>query len=100
MNVLENLSNPSPQEVSFLLKIYLWSIESHYGELDELDFYGEEYGLMSQIHAGDGFIFDDANVYKNTEFALRARQKARNSNIVVTNNHILFQDIISDGSLL
>ncbi len=55
---------------------------------------------MSEIHAGSGSIFDEANPYKHLEFALRARKKAKKSNIVITNNHILFQDILSQGALL
>ena len=86
--------------ISFILKVLLWSMKTDLGELDDLDFYGEEYQFLAEIHAGSINIFDEANPYKHLEFALRARKKAKSANIVITNNHILFQDIISEGSLL
>jgi len=90
----------STKQVSFVLKIFLWSIESEFWELDELQFYWEEFWYLSDINAGNNFVFDDANPYKEIEFALKARKRAKNSDIIITNNHILFQDIVSEGSLL
>ena len=90
----------SSQRVSFLLKILFWSTSSDFWELDELDFYGEEYAFLSEIHAGDNLVFDTNNIYKDIEFALRARKKAKQANIIITNNNILFQDITSEWSLL
>ncbi|NDK10068.1 DEAD/DEAH box helicase [Candidatus Gracilibacteria bacterium] len=90
----------SSSHCSFLLKIVLWSIKSEFGELDELDFYGEEFSHISEIHAGNGFILSDSNPFKLQEFAHRARLRAKSANIIITNNHILFQDIASEGSLL
>ena len=90
----------SASMISFLLKILFWSVESPDGELDALDYYGEEYTFLSQIHAGSYPIFDETHIYKHLEFALRARKRAKSANIIICNNHILFQDIISDGSLL
>lgn len=86
--------------LSFILKILLWSSQSEYGELDELNFYGEEFSFLSEIHAWDAYIFDTSNTYKDVEFALRARDRAKTANIIITNNHILFQDMSSEGSLL
>ena len=86
--------------ISFLLKIFFWSIETPDGELDTLDYYGEEYTFLTQIHAAAFAIFDEAHTHKHLEFALRARKRAKSANIVICNNHILFQDIISDGNLL
>ncbi len=100
LEFLEQQESYSPSYISFVLKILLWSMESEFGELDELDFFWEEFMFVSQIHAGDGFIFDTANPYKHVEFVLRARTRAKNANIIITNNHILFQDSIADNSLL
>jgi len=41
-----------------VLKILFWSSESEFGELDELDFYGEEWSFVSEIHAADPYVFD------------------------------------------
>lgn len=75
-------------------------MNSEFWELDEIDFFGEEYSYLSEIHAGNGFTFDDSNPYKELEFAYMARVRAKKANIIITNNHILFQDIMSDGALL
>lgn len=88
------------QILSMVLKLMLWSLWSEYGELEELDFYGEEYRYISDIHAGNSFVFDEGNIYKKYEFALRARNRAKSSNIIITNNHILFQDIMWEWNLL
>ncbi len=90
----------SNTQISFVLKILFWSMESEFWELDELNFFWEEYSFLSEIHAGNSFIFDEGNPFKEYEFALRARQRAKSANIIITNNHILFQDIVSEGSLL
>jgi len=90
----------SPWVVSFILKMMLWSLESKYGELEELDFYGEEYKFLHDIHAWNAFVFDEGNIYKKYEFAVKARNRAKSANIIITNNHILFQDIVWEGNLL
>ena len=100
LEFLHSSSAPTASHVSFILKIFLWSLDSEFGELDELQFYGEEFWFLSDIHAGNSFIFDDSNPYKEVEFALKARKRAKNSDIIITNNHILFQDIVSEWSLL
>ncbi len=90
----------SPGVCSFILKIIFWSAFTDFWELDELQFYGEEYSFLSEINAWSSFVFDESNVYRELEFSFRARKRAKAANIIITNNHILFQDIISEGSLL
>lgn len=100
LEFLHSVHMTSSAQISFVLKIFLWSMWSEFWELDELQFYGEEFTYMSDIHAWNSFIFDDANPYKEVEFALKARKRAKKSDIIITNNHILFQDIVSEWSLL
>jgi ATP-dependent DNA helicase DinG len=100
LEFLDSSENTHSWAISFILKIFFWSMRSELWELDELNFFGEEYGFLSDIHAGNSFIFDEGNIYKEQEFALRARKRAKSSNVIITNNHILFQDIVSEGSLL
>lgn len=90
----------SPALISFLIKIFLWSSESEFGELDELNFYGAEFVYIGEVHAGNSGVFSDSNPYKDLEFAYIARKRAQSSDIIVTNNHILFQDMISEWGLL
>lgn len=99
----ELLDSPSLHtnlHISFILKIFFWSQESDFWELDEINFFGEEYGFLSDINAGNSFIFDESNPFKDYEFAIRARKRAQKANIIITNNHILFQDVVSQWSLL
>lgn len=100
LEFIHSSSITSTTQISFVLKIFLWCMESEFWELDELQFYGEEFWYLNDIHASNSFIFDDANPYKEVEFVLKARRRAKNSDIIITNNHILFQDIVSEGSLL
>jgi len=100
LEFLHSGQHSSSMQISFILKIFLWSQKTEFWELDELQFYGEEYGYLSDIHAWNSFIFDESNPYKDIEFAIKARRRAKNSDIIITNNHILFQDIVSEWSLL
>lgn len=100
LDFLDDESRTSAVETSFILKVLFWSMQSEFWELDELDYYGEEYSYLSDINAWNAFTFDESNIYKDIEFAYKARQRAKSSNIIITNNHILFQDMISEGALL
>ncbi len=87
-------------EATFILKILFWLHVTKLWELDELDCFGKEYSFMREINSDDFFTFSKDNVYSPYEFTLRARKNAKNSNIVVINNSILFQDVHSDNSIL
>jgi len=90
----------SEKEASFILKIIFWSFETKSFELDDLDYYGEEFSFLREISADDKIIFSKKNIYEKREPAVIARKLARNSNIVVINNSILFQDISSENAIL
>ena len=77
-----------------------WVFSTQYGELDELTYYGEEYYFISKINANNPYIFSTENSFHSYEFLIKARYKAKNSNIVVVNNNILFQDILSENNIL
>ena len=87
-------------ESSFVLKIIFWIYETKSFELDELDYYGEEFSFIREINADDSLVFSKKNIYEKREPAVIARKLARVSNIVVVNNSILFQDLSWDNSIL
>jgi len=89
-----------PVIVSIVSKIFLWSLTTEFWELDELDFYGKEYEFVSEIHAANSWVQSDINIYREYEFIDAARNRAKKSNIVITNNNILFRDILWDGNIL
>ena len=84
----------------FLLKVLFWLLGTKSWELEELDFYGEEYGFLHEVNANDFYTFSTENTYEEYEFILRARRNARKSNIVIINNNILFQNIYGSGNIL
>ncbi len=85
---------------SFLLKIIFWLPTTELWELEELDFYGEEYSYLQYIHAGFAYTFHQNNPYKSQEFIIKARDNAKIADIVIVNNNILFHDAQSEGKLL
>lgn len=88
------------EKTSFILKILYWLWKTTSWELDELDFYGEEFWFLHEINANLPFTFHKENPYLEKEFIVQARNKAKKSNIVIVNNNILFQDIVSQGRIL
>lgn len=88
------------EESSLIIKIFLWLYNTKYWELDELNFYPKEYNVLREIDSDKAFVLINDNIYKDYEFLYKARQKALNSNIVIINNSILVQDIMSDNSIL
>ncbi len=85
---------------SFVLKILFWVSKTSYGELDELDFYGQEYGFLRDINADNVMTFSSKNPHEDFEFAVRARRQARKANITIINHAMLFQNIDGDNSIL
>lgn len=87
-------------KLNFFLKLTLWLFDTKHGELDELNFFWQEYGLLSYINAEGLFITNDDNPYKNYEFYLFARTNVENSHVVVINHSLLFSDINSENPFL
>jgi len=90
----------SLQESCFFLKIAFWLTETQEGELEDLNYYGSEYGLLYLINASSGFVLSSENEYLEKEFFKIARERAKKADIVIINNNILFQDIIAEGKIL
>jgi len=85
---------------SFFLKMSFWLFHTSHWELDDLTYYGEEYYFLSKINANNPYIFSTENSFHSYEFLIKARYKAKNSNIVVINNNILFEDVLSENNIL
>lgn len=89
----------SSEQISFFLKIYLWSIESDSGELRELEYYGEEFTYLSYIHTPEWKNHTYSQWYEKWEFYLKARKNIKNADIIITNTHVLLQDLDTDNSI-
>ena len=77
-----------------------WLFDTQDWELDDLNYYGEEYYFLSKINANNPSIFSSQNTFHWYEFLIKARYKAKNSNIVIVNNNILFEDVLSENNIL
>ncbi len=100
MRFLNETEYFSLTQSSFILKVIFWLEETKSFELDELDYYWEEFYFVNEINADDPLIFSKKNIYEKKEPSIIARKKAKNSNIVIVNNSILFQDIAWDNLIL
>lgn len=87
-------------KVSFVLKILFWLFDTQSWELDELNYYWEEFSFLKQVNANNPYIFSKENPFEIYEYVLKARRNSRNSDIVIINNNILFQDIALEWSIL
>lgn len=80
-------------KVWFLSKILLWLLDTKYWELDELNFYWQEYNFLKFINADNLSVLDDKNDYRRYEFLFKARVWLASSNIIIINHSLLFWDI-------
>ncbi|MDD3793273.1 MAG: helicase C-terminal domain-containing protein [Candidatus Gracilibacteria bacterium] len=94
------IGNLMYSEVSFLIKISFWLLETRYGELDELTFYPDEYSYLRDLNS-DGFSsLQEKNNYKDYEFLLKSRKSVEKANIVIINHSLLFTDLVAESKLL
>lgn len=84
----------------FLLKLTLWLFETEHWELDELNFYGQEYTFLKLLNADVLGILWDKNQYSHYEFLYKARKQVEISDIVVINHSLLFSDLENENKNL
>lgn len=95
-----NLWDISYHKTCFLLKIVFWLLETEHGELDELNYYGQEYTFLKSLFPNISIDWKHKNIYKEYEFLYRARENVEIADIVIVNHSLLFSDVASDNSLL
>ena len=87
-------------KICFLSKITLWLFETNYGELDELNFYGQEFSFLRSINADNFSVLADKNDYRRYEYLFKARTKLESSNVIIVNHSLLFSDINNENWIL
>ncbi len=87
-------------EVSFLLKIIYFLFETKTWEIDELNYFPQEYRILREINADKFITLKDDNPYKNYEFLYKARQNVAKSNVIIINHSLLLNDIWNDSPIL
>lgn len=87
-------------KVWFLSKILLWLHETTYWELDELNYFWQEFSFLRFINADNFLVLTDKNDYKKYEYIFKARIRLESSNIIIINHSLLFSDLNTEASVL
>ena len=87
-------------KVWFLSKIVLWLYETEYWELDELNFFWQEFSFLKYINADNYSVLEDKNDYRRYEYLFKARIKLESSNVIVINHSLLFSDLNTENPIL
>ncbi|MFK7780255.1 MAG: helicase C-terminal domain-containing protein [Candidatus Gracilibacteria bacterium] len=87
-------------KVGFLSKILLWLHETKYGELDELNYFGQEFSFLKSINADNFGVLAEKNDYRRYEYIFKARVRLESSNIIIINHSLLFSDLNTEASVL
>lgn len=90
----------SYNKVCFLSKILLWLHETKYWELDELNYFWQEYSFVRSINADSYNVVWEKNDYKQYEYIFKARVNVESANVVVINHSLLFSDLKTETSVL
>lgn len=90
----------SYNKIWFLSKLLLWLFETTYWELDELNFFWQEFSFIRFINADSFLVLDEKNDYKKYEFLYKARIRLDYSNVIVLNHSLLFSDLNSETWVL
>ena len=80
-------------KVWFLSKVLLWIYETTYWELDELNYFWQEFSFLRNINADNFSVLADKNDYRRYEYLFKARVRLESSNVIVINHSLLFSDL-------
>lgn len=81
----------------FFAKISVLLSESGSGELDEVSFYGKDYEFLPEIHSGDARILSPDNPYRKKEPLYRARESAKNADVVLVNHALILTELADNA---
>jgi len=94
------INDISYSKIWLLSKIVLWFHETKYWELDELNFFWQEFSYIRFINSDSFIVLDDKNDYKNYEYLYKARVWLNCSNVIIINHSLLFSDLNSETGVL
>lgn len=87
-------------KVGFLSKILLWLHNTKHWELDELNYFGQEFSFLRFINSDNYGVVAEKNDYRRYEYLFKARVKLESSNIIIINHSLLFSDLNTETSVL
>ncbi|MFC1750603.1 helicase C-terminal domain-containing protein [Pseudomonadota bacterium] len=87
-------------EVTLLIKILIWLKHTQTGDFEEVAIQGKEFSILEDLCCSQfNCIHEDAK-YRAGCYAVRARQKAENSDIIIINHALLIQDSTAISPIL
>ena len=87
-------------KVWFLSKILLWLYTTKYWELDELNYFWQEFSFIRNINSDNFSVLSEKNDYRRYEFLFKARTKLESSNVIIINHSLLFSDLNQESGVL
>jgi len=87
-------------EVTLILKVLLWKNTTQTGDMEELSLQGKEYFAWNEICCDAVKCPHSDRDYASACFLMKAREKAQNSDIVITNHALLLSDAIGPSQIL
>jgi predicted DnaQ family exonuclease/DinG family helicase len=92
----------TPSERSRILPLLLWANQTQTGDISENTGFqlNQNLGLWAKLIAENNYCPGRSCKYFNDCFLMKARNGARNADIVVVNHSLLFSDLVTDNSIL
>ena len=93
--------NVSTRERSSMMPLIKWAYETKTGDIDELNSFNQKYySKIWNIISAENKRCSIACPHFNDCFMLNAKEKARNSHIVVVNHSLFYSDILTNSSFV
>lgn len=87
-------------EVTMILKVLMWQKTTKTGDMEELSLQGREYFAWNDICC-DGIKCPHSDrEYASSCFLMKARERAQNADIIITNHALLLSDTIGPSQIL
>jgi predicted DnaQ family exonuclease/DinG family helicase len=81
-----------PEFFVFAAKTLFWMMRTRTGELEELVWYGREYEWSGDLRAKSAYVLERDNPYRDVEFLMTARERAKTADCVVVNHAFLLSE--------
>lgn len=87
-------------EVTMLLKVLMWKKTTKTGDMEELTLQGKEYFSWNEICC-DGLKCPHSDrEYSSKCYLMKARERAQNADVIITNHSLLLTDTIGPSQIL
>ncbi|MBD3156936.1 DEAD/DEAH box helicase, partial [Candidatus Peregrinibacteria bacterium] len=87
-------------EVTLILKVLLWRKKTMTGDMEELALRGKEYFAWNDICCDSAKCPHNDSEYASKCYLTRARERAGNADIIITNHALLLSDTTGPSSIL